>query len=241
VACIPGCAPLCFARCGPRSDLSLSIHHTTEFAATSEETIQTIAAELATSDRKFRLFKAVYSGGNKPKTAAELSTKTHLSEIGVLQLGTPMAHKLYFEHLKYKGRVAFKKYRHINAVRHRILRLAKNTKLLERHVSSRTPKQTVSIKVGERRNKIQVREIFIEDVVEFKRIKSISAATMQLVYPKRLPEKIFKYGVASILGNKGSFRTGVENETTFSAPLSQSLDDEEQLHLPSRDLPPSLR
>jgi hypothetical protein len=108
----------------------MTIQPTSEFSATSEETIQKIATELSTSDRKYRVFKAIYSGGNKPKGAAALAASTGLSEMVILQLATPMAHQQYFEGLKHNGLVAFRKHPHINAVRHRILRLAKNpTKL----------------------------------------------------------------------------------------------------------------
>lgn len=100
----------------------------TEFVATSEESIQTIVKELATSDRKYKVFAAVYSGGNKPKNAKSLASKTGLSELAILQLATPMAHKQYFERVRDAGRVAFKKYPHINAVKQIILRSAKNPK-----------------------------------------------------------------------------------------------------------------
>ena len=102
------------------------IQHVTEFSASSEETIHKIAEELAKSDRKFKVFEAVYSGGNKPKNAAALAALTGLTETVVLQLATPMAHQQYFETLKDKGRVSFKKYHHINAKKDKILRLAKD-------------------------------------------------------------------------------------------------------------------
>jgi hypothetical protein len=184
----------------------LSIQHTTEFVATSEETIQKIANDLLRSDRKYRVFKAIYSGGGKPKDAALLAKKTHLIEMVVLQLATPMAHQQYCEQVKYNGRIAFKKYQHINAVRHRILRLAKNPKLLAKHISSRTPKQSVSVRIRSReRTEIKVREVFIDDVDEFRRVRSLKPSNLQPLIPLRLPEEVFKYGVASVLGNKGKF------------------------------------
>jgi hypothetical protein len=185
----------------------LSIQPTTEFVATSEESIQTIAKELATSDRKYKTFEAIYSGGNKPKTAAIIAARTGLSELTILQLATPMAHKQYFEQVKPGNRVAFKKYKHINAVKQRIMKLAKNPKQLEKHVSARTPKQTVLVQVASRkRSEISVKEIFIDDVEEFKRVKSVRAKELPPLRPKSLPEKVFKYGIASILGSKGKFQ-----------------------------------
>lgn len=184
----------------------MTIQHTTEFVATSEETIQKIANDLCTSDRKFRVFKAIYSGGGKPKDAKFLAKETHLSEMVVLQLATPMAHQQYCERVKDNSRIAFKKYHHINAVRQRIFRLAKNSNLLSKHVSARTPKQTISVHVRSReRTEIRVREVFIDDMNEFRRVRSLKASKLPTLSPQRLPEKIFKYGIASILGNKGKF------------------------------------
>lgn len=106
----------------------MPIQPTTEFAATSPEVMRAIIQDIRGSDRRRRVFEAVYSGGNKPKNAADLSVRTRLSEMAVLQLATPMANKQYFEQLKHEGRVAFKKYPHINAVKLTILRSSKNGK-----------------------------------------------------------------------------------------------------------------
>ena len=70
----------------------------------------------------------MYSGGNKPKDASTLAAKTSLTEMAVLQLATPMANKQYFEQVRYEGRVAFRKYQHINAVKQTILRTARSAK-----------------------------------------------------------------------------------------------------------------
>lgn len=103
----------------------MSIQQTTEFAATSPEVTRAIVQDLRTSDRKYRVFEAVYSGGNRPKDASVLAAKTGLTEVAVLQLATPMAHKQFFEQVKQGGRVSFRKYPHINAVKQTILRAAK--------------------------------------------------------------------------------------------------------------------
>jgi hypothetical protein len=101
------------------------IQATTEFAATSPEVTRAIVQELRASNRRYRVFEAVYSGGKKPKDAKVLGKKTGLTEVAVLQLATPMAHKQFFEQVKQDGRLAFKKYPHINAVKQTILRAAK--------------------------------------------------------------------------------------------------------------------
>jgi hypothetical protein len=69
----------------------LTIQHVTEFSASSEETIHKIAEELATSERKLKVFEAIYSGGNRPKNAAALAALTGFTETDVFQISTPMA------------------------------------------------------------------------------------------------------------------------------------------------------
>jgi hypothetical protein len=105
----------------------MPIQQTTEFAATSPEVTRAVVQNLRTSDRRYKIFEAVYSGGNTPKDARALAAKTGLTEVAVLQLATPMAHRQFFEQVKQEGRVAFKKYPHINAVKQTILRAAKKS------------------------------------------------------------------------------------------------------------------
>ncbi len=185
----------------------MSVIPTTEFAATSEESIQAIANELSTTERKVKVFKAIYSGGNKPKTASDISLSTGLTEIAVLQLATPMANKQYCEQVKVNGRVAFKKLRHFNAVKDRILRLAKNPANLKKFVSARTPHQTVKTVISRtKRNDVRIREIFIDDIKEFSRVRALPPQKLAALHPKRLPERVFKYGIARILATKGKFQ-----------------------------------
>jgi TIR domain-containing protein len=121
----------------------MAIQHTTEFAATSPEVMRTIVEELRRSPRKYSVFQAIYSGGNKPKDATVLAAKTGLSEIAVLQIATPMAHKQFLEQVKENGRVAFKKYQHINAVKQSILRAALRPIQRSKKRASGNPKDTL--------------------------------------------------------------------------------------------------
>ncbi len=200
----------------------MTIQHVTEFSASSEETIHKIAEELATSERKLKVFEAIYSGGNKPKNAAALAALTGFNETVVLQLATPMAHQQYFETLKHEGRVSFKKFHHINAKKDKILRLAKNPVQLKKHVTTRTPRQTVLVQVDSRkRTEISVSEIFIDDVEEFQDVLDLKPSKLPVLVPARLPEKIFKYGIASVLGNQGKFQDwGGEKNDLYSTHVT---------------------
>jgi hypothetical protein len=133
-----------------------------------------------------------------------------------------MAHQQYFETLKHEGRVSFKKYHHINANKGKIMRLAKNPAQLEKHATTRTARQTVLVQVDSRkRTEIAVREVFIDDVEEFKDVLDLKAAKLPNLVPTRLPEKIFKYGVASVVGNKGKFQDwGGEKNDLYSTHVT---------------------
>ena len=113
-------------------------------------------ARTRASARRYKVFEAVYSGGGKPKDAAALRKKTGLTEIAVLQLATPMAHKQFFEQVKHHGRVAFKKYPHINAVKQTILRAA-NKPAKTRTASSTAPETVNDVGAPRRLPRIQQR------------------------------------------------------------------------------------
>src|SRR5215471_9928301 len=133
----------------------MPIQPTTEFAATSPEVTLAIVQDLRRSPRKYQVFEAVYGGGKTPKTAKVLAAKTGLTEMAVLQLATPMAHKQFLEQVKHEGRVAFKKYPHINAVKQTILRAAKNSQWIQARTES-VP--TISKDVGRSRPPLRLRQ-----------------------------------------------------------------------------------
>ncbi len=195
-----------------------------------------IANELATSARKYKIFAAVYSGGRKPKTATDLVAKGNkvpqpwptqqnlepFNEMTVLQLATPMANKHYFEKIKHDGRVAFKKYDDVNAMKAAILRQARNKTLRDKQVTARKPRQTVLVNVRHgKTQEVRFERIFVDQIDQFKRVRTLSASKLKELSPKRLPEKIFKYGTASILGNKGKFQDwGGEKNDLYSCHVT---------------------
>jgi hypothetical protein len=196
----------------------LSIQATREFRLTPLE----IAQELLRSKLKLGIFEAVYAGGNLPKNANAIASVTELSEQKVLALGSPMAHKGFFEKVEDKNsRVAYKKLQPINAIKQKILSLAKNAKALAKEAGDKTSKGTiaVTVRVKQARN-IRVTHFTIDDVAQFKRVRALKAQSLPSLRPARLPEKVFKYAVAKLLGNKGTFRDwGGEKNDLYSTHL----------------------
>jgi hypothetical protein len=196
----------------------LSVQATREFRLTPLE----VAQELSKSKRKLGIFKAVYAGGNLPKNATAIASVTELSEQKVLALGSPMAHKGFFEKVEDKNsRVAYKKLQPINAIKQRILSLAKNAKALAKEAGEKTPKGTLAVIVRVKQAKdIRVTHFTIDDVGQFKRIRALKAQSLRKLTPARLPEKVFKYGVAKLLGNRGTFRDwGGEKNDLYTTQL----------------------
>jgi hypothetical protein len=183
----------------------MPIQHTTEFAATSPEVTRAIVQDLRRSQRKYQVFEAVYSGGNRPKTANMLAAKTGLTEIAVLQLATPMAHKQFLEQVKHDSRVAFKKYPHINAVKQTILRAAKNSvqistvaapiletaKSLGKRLPSRSGQRSVWTSTAGVRKRKPSYDVFVCHASEDKGfvrplVKALKRATIKVWYDENL-------------------------------------------------------
>ena len=71
--------------------------------------IDEISEYLGKSPDRQAIFKCIYSGGNRPKTAQFIAERTKLTNIRVLQLATPMAHKGYVVEQKDKTKKSFLK------------------------------------------------------------------------------------------------------------------------------------
>ncbi len=72
-----------------------------------------------------------------------------------------------------------------------------------------------------KRTEVSVREIFIDDVDEFKRTRNLKPSDLPKINPTRLLEKVFKYGTASILGNKGKFQDwGGEKNDLYTSHIT---------------------
>jgi hypothetical protein len=147
-----------------------------------------------------------------PKTAEEIGDNIKLSAKRVLEIATPLAAHQLFEKLRYNGQIAYKKYADINAVKHKILRLATNKAALAKHVTTRNPKSvastiTLHVKATAGSAFLDVQAITIDDIQNFSKVRSLKHKSVpKKLNPVRLPEKVFKFGVANILGSRGSFK-----------------------------------
>src|SRR5713226_5864500 len=206
---------------------NMTIQAVSEFPATAPEQIDHFAKLLSKSVQRRKVFWEIYRGKSKDaKTASEIGKKVHLDAKRVLEIATPLAANHLFEKTKRDGLTAYRKYPAINTVKHKILRLASSKTKLDAHVTSRKPKVTLSkITVKIARNSssvfVDVRPITIDDIDNFSKVRAFKHSMVpNKLGPKRLPEKHFKYGTASILGNKGKFTDwGGEKGDLYSGHL----------------------
>jgi hypothetical protein len=202
----------------------MSVQAVSEFPATAPEQIEHFAKLLSRSDARRKVFAEIYRGqSQQPKTAAAIAKQTRLSPKRVLEIATPLAANHLFEKTKVGHAVAYKKYGNINTVKSRILALASNRKKLREHVTVRNPRvrpQVLKIELApqSRSIAIDVRHITIDDIDNFSRVRSLPHRKVpSKMDPPRLAEKVFKSGVARILGNRGKFTDwGGERNDLFS-------------------------
>ena len=180
--------------------------------------IEEISAYLAKSAAKQNVYKCIYSGGAKPKTAKEIASITGLTNVRVSQIATPMADHGYFEIVRKGNEVAYAKYRDLVPKRDRILAVAKNPAKLKSIQDAKAGKITISIRTQPIKDKaIRVDFITVDDIDNFQKVRNVSFAKANQIHPKQLKEKVFKYGLARILGETGEFQDwGGEKNDLYS-------------------------
>lgn len=175
-------------------------------SSNKNEQIVNAAEAIGRSDHRTRVFKAIYTGKSKTKTVIDIMNATGLPRTRALDAGKALADSELVTETKVKGIRAYEKIEFFQRHRDRVLRLAANKRAREAVPTKRNPKQTqqVSVAVELRARKAQVpaKHITIDDIDSFAATKSVS---MNQPYVK-IPESIFKAGVAQILDEKGSFK-----------------------------------
>ena len=168
--------------------------------------IDEISEYLSGSVTRQTVFECIYTGGNRPKSVDFIANATNLTNVRVLQIATPLAHKGYVVEQKEKGKKSFLKQKDLVSSRDKILRLARNRKRLKALADAKLGKVHVTVKVNGQKS-IRVDAITIDSIESFSKAHKIPATNVKVrnISPKRLKESVFKYGIARILGDQGSF------------------------------------
>src|SRR2546430_2120475 len=205
----------------------MTIQSVSEFPATAPEQIDHFAKLLSKSVHRRKVFWEIYRGKSKDaKTADKISIKVHLSAKRVLEIATPLAANSLFEKTKHDGRTAYRKYPNINTVKHKIKRLAENKSKLDSHVTVRKPRislREIPLRIDRTMADVfvDVKSITVDAIDNFANVRNLSSSKIpDSLEPKRLPEKVFKNGIACILGNKGTFTDwGGEKNDLYTSHL----------------------
>jgi hypothetical protein len=206
----------------------VTVQQVSDFSAFAPEKIEHFAKLLSKSPHKRRVFEEVYRGKSKHgKIAAEIGKRVGLSAKRVLEVAGPLAASHLFEQTKREKRTAYKKYPAVNTVKKTILRLAKDKKKLGAHVTIRKPRVSLGkleLKIGKelRDVSIEVRYLTIDGIGNFSKVRSLKHSKVpDKLDPPRLPEKVFKNGMANILGNRGMFKDwGGEKNDLYTSHLN---------------------
>jgi len=168
--------------------------------------IDEISEYLAGSTARQAVFECIYRGGNRPKSADFIANATDLSNVRVLQIATPLAHKGYVIEQKENGKKSFLKQKDLVSSRDKILRLARSRKRLKALAEAKLGKVLVTVKL-DRQKSIRVDAVTIDAIDNFSKARKFPAtnAKVRSMSPKRLKENVFKYGLADILGDQGTF------------------------------------
>ena len=190
-----------------------------DLASNAEENIAHAATILGRSPQRLKVFDAIYTGKQKVKTAAEISTTTHLGEKRVLEEGKKLSDNHLVTPTKIKGRKAYEKIDFFHSHKKKIITLAASPAKLRAFPTKRQPHikglqriQNISIP----RRSPQAIPLTIDDIDSFKKVRTINGISKYT----EMSETKFKSGIAEILNEKDNFKDwGGENRDLFSTRL----------------------
>lgn len=165
------------------------------------------AAKVIGRSRARRLvFGAVCTGKKRIKTIADIAASTRLDRKQVLNAGKHLLdNQLFFRQTKVDGDTAYEKDSFYAKNKTRILSLAANPQKLAELPTKTNPRAqpapTVQIKLPRRH--VDIRHITVDDIASLSKVRVV---TRRSVSPVKMPEKDFKSGFQSVLGETGRFQ-----------------------------------
>jgi len=164
------------------------------------ENLAHAATVLQKSKPRRNVFNVIYSG-QKYKTQEEISLKTGLSQIRVLQETAILWSNSIITRHRQDGKFIYGKDKFYNQNRKKVLALATNKNKLSRLPTKSNPKISIVVKIPIPKQKLQDVFITLDDMTSFSKSKKIKN-----VSPKPLGELSFKQGIQNIIGEKGKFQ-----------------------------------
>ena len=176
--------------------------------ANKNELIDHAAELLSRSAHRRAVFTAIYRGKKKTKSVQDLMSSTGLIRNRVLDAGRQLASNDVVGKRKSGRTTLYEKIDFFQEHRNRILRLASNRVAREKLPTKRRPqggqRPSTPIKLDIRApaRSIKARHITVDDIDSFSRVRRVT----RLPPFVKMPEREFKQGVATILGERGTFK-----------------------------------
>jgi hypothetical protein len=178
------------------------------------------ARVIGRSKQRAAIFREIYRGSKRSKTAAEVSKATGISRMRVLQEAGALANQHLLTKWRADGEMHYQRDAFYAANKGRILSLAGNPDKLKAFPTKTNPKGgqaggVVIVRVP--RHKVQVKVVTIDDLDSFKAIRRIEPGPARLA---GISERQFKQGVQRILKENGEFKDwGGEKNDLYSTRI----------------------
>ena len=181
------------------------LHNVSDARSSPNDQIAHAAKVIGKSKHRAAVFKAIYQGKKKIKTAKEIEDATGLSRVRVLQEGGKLANNQVVHLTRKDGMTAYQKDSFFSAQKTKILSLAQNQQKLARFPTKVTPRPWASkfVEICIPRQRIQVKSITIDDLDSFIKVRKISTSSEK---PNPMRESVFKEGIKRIIGETGRFK-----------------------------------
>lgn len=184
------------------------------------ENIRHAATVIGRSEARLAVFKEIYRGKKKAKTADEVAHATGLSRVRVLQEGGKLAGNGIVDKVQIDGRMAYQKDDTYVHQRDKVLDLVAHPQKKERYPTKQEPRvsgtSTVRIRISP--SQTPPKEVTIDDVDAFREVRSAGTAKSDSL--KSVPESRIKRFLKLIVGERYEFKDwGGEKNDLFTNKL----------------------
>jgi hypothetical protein len=175
-------------------------------SSNKNEQIVHAAEVIGRSEYRRRVFEEVYTGKSKVKTVLDLMAKMKgVPRTRVLDAGRALATNDIVQQTKENGVTAYRKIHFFQRYRDKILSASASAQKRQAIPTkrSRAPaKLTLNVAVRIPKGRNLATSLTVDDIESFRKVRSVPHGLDYV----NMPESKFKKGVASILGEKGTFK-----------------------------------
>jgi len=160
------------------------------------------ARVIGRSEHKRKVFEAIHYGKKPIKTVPEIANWTGLTAKQVLDAAKKLVHAQLVEQIRSDGETAYKKDGFYSANKQKILGLAGNPDRLSSFPTKTNPRSSAKpVVLYLPRSFIKVRRITVDDIREFRRVRSTERRGASATTARAVPEARIKSGIKSLLGS----------------------------------------